>query len=97
VAWHPLHPEHATPEYVPLYRTWCGTEGKVRLPLDLSKTPELEVWRGALIGAGGRAEFGRVGYGYAQIPFDVEDSALILDIDAEIAAHWLYVVRRKPA
>jgi hypothetical protein len=36
-----------------------------------------------------------VGYGYGQILRRVEGGALVLDIDDQIAGHWLYVVRRK--
>jgi hypothetical protein len=93
VAWHPLGAEHAVDGYTPLYRVWCGTEGQVRLPLGLAVEPGLQVWRGALVPAGGRnAAEGRVGYGYGQISFSVEDGALILDVDAESAERWLYVV-----
>jgi len=93
VAWHPLGPEHAAPGYVPLYRVWCGTEGPVRLPLNLVDEPRLEVWRGAHVPAWGRgAASGRVGCGYAQIPFSVIGGALVLDVDAETVDHWLYVV-----
>jgi hypothetical protein len=93
VAWHPLGAEHAIDGYTPLYRVWCGTEGRVRLPLGLSGEPGLQVWRGALVPAGGRnAAEGRVGYGYGQVPFSVEEGALALDVDAESAERWLYVV-----
>jgi hypothetical protein len=93
VAWHPLGAKYAVHEYAPLYRAWCGTEGQIRLPLSLTSESRLQVWRGAHVPANGRnAVSGRVGYGYEQIPFSVAEGALILDVDAKNAEHWLYVV-----
>jgi hypothetical protein len=90
VAWHPLQPQHATTGYEPLYRAWCNTEQAVSLPLNLDDVRGLQVWAGARSGSG------RVGYGTRQIPFQIEDGALVLDVDADIAGHWLYVVRARP-
>ena len=80
VAWHPPGPEHATQAYTPLYRVWCGSKGLVCLPLGLDG------------GLAWGARAGRVGYGTAQVRFTIEDGALALDIDAERAEYWLYVV-----
>jgi hypothetical protein len=97
IAWHALGPEHETPVYRPLYRAWCDTEGEVRVPLGL-EAAGLEVWAGALKPTWrgrGRGVYGRVGYGYRQVSFSIETGALCLDIDAQIAGCWLYVVRQK--
>jgi hypothetical protein len=98
VAWHPLWLGHETAVCRPLYRVWCGTEGQVSIPLGLSDASQLEVWLGALKptwGRHGRSGFGRVGYGTRQVPFDLDNGSLVLDVDVEMAGHWLYVVRCK--
>ncbi len=97
IAWHPIPPAADAPhlDCRPLYRVWCGTTGCVRIPLNLSDASGLEVWRGAFVTQRKREGFGRVGYGDRPVPFKVADGALILDVDEELAGHWLYVVRAK--
>jgi hypothetical protein len=107
IAWHPLGSAYQTPGYLPLYRVWCGSPGVVRVPLPLDCTwdatgnldeADIEVWLGAYKPADVRQETGthlRVGYGAHQIPSVFADGSLVLDVDARICDHWLYVVRRR--
>jgi len=97
IAWHPLRPEQQLPDVHTLYRVWCGTPAKVRLPFNLADVESLEVWQGAFH-PGGRSlrkdACGRAGYGEHQVPFQVVDGQLIVDVDDVLCGHWLYVVRR---
>jgi hypothetical protein len=95
IGWHPILPEQRTEKYAPLYRVWCGTPGRVCVPLNLT-TDLVEVWRGAHLpwsSKARRASYGRAGYGDCKVDFLVEDGSLVLDIDDETVAHWLYVVQ----
>ncbi len=97
IAWHPLPPAADAPELDcrPLYRVWCGAAGRVRIPLNLPDAPGLEVWRGAFVTQRKREGFGRAGYGDRLVPFEIAGGALILNVDEELAGHWLYVVQAK--
>ena len=98
IAWHPLQPEHALPDFEPLYRLWCGSLGPVSIPLHLAEGQGIEVWRGAFMPRHGRRRsgaYGRVGYGERKVPFRLAEGALQLVVDETICEHWLYVVRRK--
>ena len=90
---------HETAAYRPLYRVWCGSEGRVSVPLNLEAGPNTEVWLGALhpgtLQQRRRETRGRVGYGYRRVPFDVVEGSLQVEVDDDLAGHWLYVVRRK--
>ena len=95
VAWHPLSASQSTDKCVPLYRVWCGSTGRISLPLPLGNT-HIEVWLGAHMPWGNRARkalFGRAGYGEHPIPFTFEEGNLILTIDDETSGHWLYIVQ----
>ncbi|MBN1875310.1 MAG: hypothetical protein JXA33_13865, partial [Anaerolineae bacterium] len=103
IAWHPLGAEYATARmsasavYQPLYRVWIGTLGRVRIPFNLDKDTycPYEVWLGAYKPSQVQAfspTVARVGYGARQVPFTIEDGALVLDVDETIVGHWLYVV-----
>jgi hypothetical protein len=101
IAWHPLGPEHQIPGLQALYRAWVNGEGRVRVPLGLDGAVGLEVWLGAHAPAWrGRKrsaptqDHARAGYGLHTIPFELEGSRLILEVDEAIREHWLYVVRR---
>ncbi len=93
IAWHKLYPEQRTLNCRPLYRVWCGTPGRMQVPLDL--TPgDIQVWAGAHCPlAARRATRGRVGYGEEQVTFSVHDGDLILDISDDLRERWLYVVQ----
>ena len=93
VGWHPLSAAMNSEDYQGLYRVWCNTEGKISLPLNL-QDENIQVWRGAnLSGRGRRAVYGRVGFGEAQVAFEMADGCLNLEIDEESAGRWLYVVK----
>ena len=98
IAWHPLGPEQALPGCRPLYRVWCGSRARVRVPLNLDAGDAgLQVWLGALVPGDLRQRrrevIGRAGYGQRPVPFQIDNGALVLDIDDELREHWLYVVR----
>jgi hypothetical protein len=97
IAWHPLPPgaDAADLDRRPLYRVWCDTPGRVRVPLKLPAGPGPEVWRGALVSSRRREVVGRAGYGDRLVPFEVADGRLVLDVDDELVGHWLYVVKTK--
>jgi hypothetical protein len=97
IAWHPIPPAADTPEldHRPLYRIWCGAAGRVAVPLNLPDAAGLEVWRGAFVTQRKREGFGRAGYGDCLVPFEIAGGALILNMDEELAGHWLYVVQAK--
>ena len=74
IAWHPLQSAHQIPGDAPrpLYRVWCGSLGKVRIPLDLDSA-DIQVWLGAHKPANPRqvsltGTHVRVGYGARQVP-----------------------------
>jgi hypothetical protein len=95
IGWHPLSAEQRTERYAPLCRVWVGSPGQVRLPLDLP-AGDVEVWLGAHMPWGGRprrAAHGRAGFGERQVTFGVSKGSLSLDVDEDIAGHWLYVAR----
>jgi hypothetical protein len=98
IGWHPLPRRHATRAHTPLYRIWCGSEARVRVPLGLPSVRDLEVWRGAYIpgevSRRRREAHGRVGYGDLVVSYDLVDGNLVLDISEELRDHWLYIVRR---
>lgn len=98
VAWHPLLPEFETDAYRPLYRVWCGSEGTLRIPLNLQGR-NVEVWLGAYEAGNTRRRRregqGRAGYGERQVPFAGEDGALVVDYSEDLVGHWLYVVEPK--
>jgi hypothetical protein len=100
MAWHPLWPEHETPAYRPLYRVWCGTQGRVCVPLHLPQGEAVEAWLGAYQPGNARPRreaVGRVGYGQGKVPFKIVEGGLELDVDDALCAHWLYVVQPRAA
>jgi hypothetical protein len=101
LAWHPVAPEQQLPGRRALYRVWCGTAAQVRVPLGLDAGATYEVWLGAFEPGNTRKRkreaFGRAGYGTRRVAFRVVDGALALDVDEEMAGHWLYVVATEGA
>ena len=102
IAWHPLKPEQGIGPFVPMYRVWCGTPGVVRYPLGITSPENIEVWVGSLAPLHrprrrqAHPQAIRTGYGSHQVPWLFEGGVLIIDIQEEIAEHWLYIVYRKP-
>jgi hypothetical protein len=97
IGWHPVSPTQKAPGFTPLCRVWCGTPADVRLPLDLTSDPAIQVWLGADVGGfnhrKGKESFGRTGYGMKQVDFEVDQGWLMLRINEETAGNWLYVVK----
>ena len=97
IAWHPLRPEQRTEYVQPLFRVWCGSKGKIEVPLDLGDGSNIEVWLGAALPTltpGDQKVGGRAGYGERQLALGLQNGRLSLDVDDELAGHWLYLVRR---
>jgi hypothetical protein len=98
IGWHPLQAGQNTPGYTPLYRVWCGTQARVRIPLNLIDHPALEVWLGAyepgITRRRRKESFGRAGYGLKPVEFKETGGWLVLDVNEDLAGHWLYVVLR---
>jgi hypothetical protein len=95
ICWHPLAPAQRTAAFVPLYRAWCGSTGRIILPLHLNGA-RVEVWLGAHMPWGNmvrKAQYSRAGYGDRQIPYTIEEGNLILTIDDEMSGHWFYIVQ----
>ncbi len=90
--------QHATDDYSPLFRVWCGSAGKVHVPLGVEDAAGVEVWLGAAlptIAPLQQETRGRAGYGERQLPLRLTNGDLVLEVDAAIAGHWLYIVRRR--
>jgi len=102
LAWHPLGPQFQVDgsNLLPLYRIWVSGEGPVTIPLGLKPGQDIQVWLGTHVPLSWTRRRGvqelrlKLGYCSELVPFTIEGSNLVLDLDEAHQEHWLYITER---